>query len=133
MEIRNKIISIFRSLIYDGFASEKIERISQLINLIEKSPIKFKFIIEIRVDVINRISIEILEKMMIAGFIEFNLGLEKGTDAALQYFQKHITTQDQRSAILKLRKVSAQIGIPIIINGTFILGGPDEKLMSIIN
>ena len=39
---------------------------------------------------------------------------------------KEVTTLDQRRAVEKLRRISEKEGKKLIINGTFILGGPEE-------
>lgn len=102
------------------------KRVEELCKLIFNSGLDIRYIIDIRADVILKLSDELLALFMRSGCAEFNLGLEKGSDRMLQKMLKGMTIKDHQDAVTKLRKVAKSVKRKIIINGTFILGGPEE-------
>jgi radical SAM superfamily enzyme YgiQ (UPF0313 family) len=105
-----------------------IARISQLCDLILQFPKPFKMIVEIRCEIIPKLSEELLDKMIRAGVSVINLGLEKGCPDRLKWIMKGSLLEDQEKAIKTLRDASNRVGVPLIINGTFVLGGQGETL-----
>ncbi len=107
-----------------------IERIDTLFTLISRESgatgIEYRFILELRIDVVNRLSDALLAKMLAAGVHEINLGFEKSSDSGLKVFGKNLTTWDQQAAVTKIRRVARSIGTSVLIVGTFVLGGPSE-------
>jgi radical SAM superfamily enzyme YgiQ (UPF0313 family) len=105
-----------------------------LSNLIARNELDINYSIEIRADVINKLPKNTIVKLIESGCAQFNLGLEKGSDKALQRFQKSMTIEEHEKAIRKIRSASYRAynykednySIDILINGTFILGGPGE-------
>ena len=102
------------------------ERIRNLCTKIIESGIDIGYMLDIRVDVILRLPDELLGLMLRSGCAEMNFGLEKGSDEMLLKMTKEITILDQRKAVEKLRRISEREAKKLIINGTFILGGPEE-------
>jgi radical SAM superfamily enzyme YgiQ (UPF0313 family) len=107
-------------------------RIDKLFSLIldfsNKNKVKFTFIIELRVDVVNKLPITILMKMIQAGVREINIGFEKSTNRGLQLFDKNITIKDHIRAIRKIRQISRFLEEKVMIIGTFVIGGLNESL-----
>ncbi|MHA1797490.1 MAG: leucine-rich repeat domain-containing protein [Candidatus Helarchaeota archaeon] len=117
---------VFFDPLFTSTAPQEIRRIEKLCDLILKSKKDFKFLVELRADVILQLPNELLIKLIKSGCTQFNLGLEKGYDEGLKLMMKNIFIQDHRDAIKKLREMSLEAGKKILINGTFILGGPEE-------
>ncbi len=122
---------VFFDPLFTTSSIAEINRINELCDLILNSNCNFRYTIEIRADVINKLPINLLEKMIMSGCTEFNFGLEKGSNIALQRFQKKMTIEEHKKAIKKLRKISVNCEKEILINGTFILGGPEETIQDI--
>jgi len=102
------------------------ERVEELCKMICNSGLDIRYIIDIRADVILNLSDELLALLMRSGCAEFNLGLEKGSDRMLQIIVKDMTIKDHHDAVTKLRRVAKSVNRNIIVNGTFLLGGPKE-------
>lgn len=111
---------------------QEMRRIEELCDLLLKSNLNFRYIIEIRADIVLRLPEALLEKMISSGCVQYNLGIEKGSDESLKRIVKRSTTQDHYDAVAKLRKVAQKAGRPILVNGTFILGGPKETKTDIL-
>lgn len=126
----NKRYGIRQFVFFDPLfaTSNKVEqeRVKELCKMICNSGLDIRYIIDIRADVILELSDELLALLMRSGCAEFNLGLEKGSDRMLQKMVKGMTIKDHHDAVTKLRRVAKSVKRNIIINGTFILGGPGE-------
>jgi radical SAM superfamily enzyme YgiQ (UPF0313 family) len=106
-------------------------RIREFCERVIESGLDIGYMLDIRVDIVLNLPDELLELMLISGCTEMNFGLEKGSDEMLQKMTKGVTVLDQNKAVTKLREISEKVGENLIINGTFILGGPDETKMDI--
>jgi hypothetical protein len=95
------------------------------------SDIDVRYMIEIRADVICKLPDSLLRLLIKSGCVEFNLGLEKGSDRMLERMNKRITTDNQRNAVEKIRIIADELLTRVVINGTFILGGPEETKQDI--
>lgn len=102
------------------------KRVEELCKMICDSGIDIRYMIDIRTDVILDLPDELLGLMIQAGCIEFNLGLEKGSDRMLKKMTKNLTTSSHYEAVAKLRRIAESLGRKVIVNGTFVLGGPEE-------
>ena len=102
------------------------KRIEELCKLICTSGLDIRYMIDIRVDIVLNLPEALLALMMQSGCVEVNLGLEKGSNRMLKKMTKGITTTDQRKAVAKLRRIAKREHRKIMVNGTFILGGPEE-------
>ncbi|MHA1294330.1 MAG: B12-binding domain-containing radical SAM protein, partial [Promethearchaeota archaeon] len=126
---------IFFDPLFTTFSKKEIDRIKELCTLIIESRMDIKYTIEIRADVINKLPEDLLVIMIKSGCAEFNLGIEKGSNKALNRFQKSMTIEEHEIAIDKLRNacfrarnLNEKLDFPeILINGTLILGGPNEN------
>ena len=117
---------IFFDPLFTTCAKAEQERIKNLCLMILRSGLVIRYIIDIRADIILKLPEELLALMMRSGCAEFNLGLEKGSDKLLREIAKKMITETHRKAITKLRNVAKSVDKEIVINGTFILGGPGE-------
>jgi len=115
----------FDPLFTTSFPREK-NRVEELCRMICASGLDVRYIIDVRADIILRLPEELLALMMRSGCVEFNLGLEKGSNEMLQKMMKGITVKDHHAAIARLRRVAKGVEKEIVVNGTFILGGPGE-------
>lgn len=106
------------------------DRIDKLFTLVlresQRSGVKYRFILELRIDVVNKMPVAMLSKMMTAGVHEINLGFEKASDQSLRVFGKNLTMRDQQAAVAKIRRVARSTGVNVLVVGTFVLGGPSE-------
>jgi len=117
---------VFFDALFVESSNEDQKRVEKLCSTIFTSGINVRYMVEVRADVVCRLPDELLRLMMRSGCIEFNFGLEKGSDRMLQKMTKRISTADHHAAVAKLRRIADELKTKIIINGTFILGGPDE-------
>lgn len=117
---------VFFDPLFTSAAENEQKRIAEFCDLLLDSRYNFKYLIEIRADVIIHLHEDLLVNMIKSGCAQFNLGLEKGTDDALAKIMKGITIEDHYVAINKIRQASEKAGRDVLINGTFILGGPGE-------
>ena len=129
----NTELFVFFDPLFTSSAKKEQERIEKLCDLLIESNHTFKYLIEIRADVILKLPEELIKKMIKSGCNEFNMGLEKGNNKMLQSIMKKVSIEDHKKAIKKLRKISRELEIPILINGTFILSGPEETKKDIID
>jgi radical SAM superfamily enzyme YgiQ (UPF0313 family) len=113
--------------LFTTFAEAEQKRVADLSKMIFDSGLSIRYAIEIRADVVLEIPEELLSLMISSGGVEFNLGLEKGSNSLLERTAKGMTIETHRSAVQKLRKVASKVGKEVLINGTFILGGPGEN------
>jgi radical SAM superfamily enzyme YgiQ (UPF0313 family) len=117
---------VFFDPLFTSSSIAEQKRVDELCRMICDAGIEIKYMIDIRADVIVNLPESLLDLMMRSGCVEFNLGLEKGSDRLLQKMMKGITIADHRNAVAKLRRIAKSSGKKVIVNGTFILGGPDE-------
>jgi radical SAM superfamily enzyme YgiQ (UPF0313 family) len=115
----------FDTLFTTSYPSEQ-KRVEELCKMILCCGLDIRYVVEMRADVILQLPVRLLALMIRSGCIEFNLGLEKGSNRMLREMTKDITIEDHFAAIGKLRQVSSKVRKGILINGTFILGGPGE-------
>ncbi len=101
-------------------------RIEDLCNMILCCRLDIRYIVEMRADVILQLPERLLTLMLRSGCAQFNLGLEKGSDKTLQTIMKDITVEDHFLAVERLRRLAKKARRKLLINGTFILGGPGE-------
>ncbi|MCW4050102.1 MAG: radical SAM protein [Candidatus Bathyarchaeota archaeon] len=127
MNQRYKIetFAFFESLFTTASPNEQ-KRVLELCDLLIKSDLNIEYLIEIRADVISDLPDNVLTSMIQSGCVEYNLGLEKGTDRALEKVRKDIGICHHFKAVKKLRRIAKKVGREIIVNGTFIFGGPRE-------
>lgn len=107
-------------------APDEQNRVEKLCELLLNSELDCKYIIDVRADVILGLREELLVKMIRSGCAQFNFGMEKGSNRALRRLTKGIKVEDHHTALERLRKISEEEELPILLNGTFILGGPGE-------
>lgn len=117
---------VFFDPLFTTSSPEEKKRVEELCSMICSSGLDIRYIIDIRADIILNLPEELLARMMQSGCAEFNLGLEKGSDRMLQKMMKGITVRNHHDAIARLRRVAKSVEKEIIVNGTFILGGPGE-------
>jgi len=126
----NKRYGIHQFVFFDPLftisSPDEQKRVEELCKMIRTSGLDIRYIIDIRADILLELPDELLALMMLSGCAEFNLGLEKGSDRMLQKMMKGITINDHHDAVAKLRKVAKSVKRKIIVNGTFLLGGPGE-------
>ena len=127
---RGTTLFFFTDPLFLAPTKSDIDRVDALFTSISResraSGVPYRFILELRIDVVNRISDALLAKMMRAGVREINLGFEKATNSSLRIYGKHFTTDDQKAAIAKIRRVAKLVGVHVLVVGTFVLGGPSE-------
>jgi radical SAM superfamily enzyme YgiQ (UPF0313 family) len=102
------------------------ERIKQLCTMILDAKLKIAYMIETRADVVCKLPDELLKLIINSGCIEFNFGFEKGNDKTLQKMMKGTTVEEHHRAVEKLKRIAHELNKRVTINGTFILGGPEE-------
>jgi radical SAM superfamily enzyme YgiQ (UPF0313 family) len=117
---------VFFDPLFTTSSIDEQKRLEELCKMICDSGLDIRYMIEIRADIIKKLPEELLGWMMRSGCIEFNLGLEKGSDRMLQKMTKGMTVADHRDAVVKLRRIAGSLGRRVIVNGTFVLGGPEE-------
>lgn len=120
-----RLFVFFDALFVDSSRADQ-KRIEELCRMLSMSDIGVKYMIEIRADVICKLPDSLLRLLIKSGCVEFNLGLEKGSDRMLERMKKRITTDEHRNAVEKIRRIADELLIRVVINGTFILGGPEE-------
>ncbi len=125
-----RLFVFFDALFVDSSPADQ-KRIKELCRILSMSDIDIRFMIELRADVICKLSDNLLRLMMKSGCIEFNLGLEKGSDRMLQEMSKKNSIEDHKKAVAKIRRIADELMVKVIVNGTFILGGPGEKKQDI--
>jgi radical SAM superfamily enzyme YgiQ (UPF0313 family) len=121
-----RLFVFFDALFVDSSPADQ-KRIEDLCRMIIMSNIDIRFMVELRADVICKLSDKLLRMMITAGCVEFNLGLEKGTERMLQEMNKKLSVDDHKKAITKIRRIADELMTMVIVNGTFILGGPGEN------
>ena len=124
--------AFFDSLFTTASRSEQ-ERVKELCNMIIETKLDIKYLIEIRTDVILALSKDILALMIRSGCSQVNLGLEKGSDESLKRIMKESNIKQHFEAIEKLREVAKNEKKEVLINGTFILGGPEETIADVLD
>lgn len=117
---------VFFDALFVESSIEDQKRVEELCRMICASGIDVRYMVEIRADVVCRLPDELLKLVMQSGCVEFNFGLEKGSDRMLQKITKRISTAEHHAAVAKLRRIADELKTRVIINGTFILGGPEE-------
>jgi Fe-S oxidoreductase len=98
------------------------ERASEFAGLIVDNGINIKFGIECRVNDVEGASIEALVK---AGLVDVFLGVESGSQRSLTKFRKYTTVEDNKNAIVILRKYGIEP------NYGFIMFEPDSTLADV--
>jgi radical SAM superfamily enzyme YgiQ (UPF0313 family) len=121
-----RLFVFFDALFVDSSPADQ-RRIEDLCRMIIMSNIDIRFMVELRPDVICRLPDKLLRLMIKAGCVEFNLGLEKGTEKMLKEMNKKLSIEDHKKAIAKIRRIADELMTMVIVNGTFILGGPREN------
>ena len=112
------------SIVDDNFLADK-KRSHQIFDLILKNNIEMDFhIIGSRVDSADR---SLYEKMKRAGVKVMTLGIESGNQDVLDYYRKHITLDQIRTAV----HLGHEMGF--FMSASFILGGPIETKKHIEN
>jgi radical SAM superfamily enzyme YgiQ (UPF0313 family) len=124
--------AFFDSLFTTASLDEQ-KRISELCNLISASHLNIKYLIEIRADIVCDLPEDLIALMIRSGCTQVNLGLEKGSDESLQKMMKGSSIKLHYEAVDKLRRVATEEKKEILINGTFILGGPGESRKDILD
>jgi radical SAM superfamily enzyme YgiQ (UPF0313 family) len=115
-----RLFVFFDALFVDSSIADQ-KRIEELCRILSMSAIDIRYMIEIRADVICRLPDDLLRLMIKSGCIEFNFGLEKGSDRMLQKMSKKISTEDHRNAVAKIKRIADELLTRVIINGTFTL------------
>jgi radical SAM superfamily enzyme YgiQ (UPF0313 family) len=118
---------VFFDPLFTTSAETEQRRVTELCTMICKSGLNIRYAIEIRADIVLKLPEELLSLMMRSGCVEFNMGLEKGSDRLLKKTMKGMTTKTHHDAVAKLRRVANNVGKEVLVNGTFILGGPGEN------
>ncbi|MBC8551505.1 MAG: radical SAM protein [Candidatus Brocadiales bacterium] len=97
-------------------------RASELAGLLVDNGINIKFGIECRVNDVEGATIEALVK---AGLVDVFLGVESGSQRSLTKFRKYTTVEENKSAIITLRKYGIEP------NYGFIMFDPDSTLADV--
>ncbi len=118
---------VFFDPLFTTSAKVEIRRVEKLCNMICKSGLNIIYAIEIRADTVLQLPEGLLSLMMCSGCVEFNIGFEKGSDRLLNKMMKSMTTRTHHDAVNKLRQVANVVGREVLVNGTFIIGGPGEN------
>jgi anaerobic magnesium-protoporphyrin IX monomethyl ester cyclase len=108
----------------DNFTNNS-KRAIKLFQEMEKNKLKFNWVCDQRVDLVNNI---LLHEMKKAGCRTISFGIESANQRILDNLNKRITPQIAINATKKAKKV----GIDFIM-GTFVLGLPTESLGEIKN
>ena len=119
---------VFYDDLFTTSSLHEIKRIEEICKLIIKKCLKIFWEVELRADVICKLGRNILSLMNRAGCCTINIGIEKATDEALKWLKKDLKIIQIRNAIRIIRESG-----DFIINGTFILGGLNEKESDILN
>ena len=98
------------------------ERASELAGLIVDNGFNIKFGIECRVNDVEETTIDALVK---AGLVDVFLGVESGSQRSLVKFRKYTTVEENKSAIITLRKYGIEP------NYGFIMFEPDSTLADV--
>ncbi len=122
---KTRIFVFFESL-FTTVSQGELNRVSRLCHELIHSNINIEYMIDIRADVLVKIPDKILDLMIESGCKEFNIGLEKGSDKALKLIQKGTSVKEHREAVNKIRESASRCRKSVLVNGTFILGGPTE-------
>ena len=117
--------AFFESL-YTTASPNEQKRVLELCDLLKKSNLNIEYLIEIRADVISALPDNVLASMIQSGCVQYNIGLEKSTDQALEKIRKGVGIHHHFEAVKKLRRIAKNVGREILVNGTFIFGGPGE-------
>jgi radical SAM superfamily enzyme YgiQ (UPF0313 family) len=117
---------VFFDALFTTASPSEQKRVEELCKMILCCGLDIRYIVDMRADVIVQLPERLLALMIRSGCVEFNLGLEKGSDRMLQKITKGTTVKDHFAAIEKLRRVAGRVKKEIKVNGTFILGGPGE-------
>jgi radical SAM superfamily enzyme YgiQ (UPF0313 family) len=117
---------VFFDTLFTTTGADEQRRVEELSKMILCCGLDIRYVVEMRADVILQLPERLLALMMRSGCAEFNLGLEKGSDRMLQKMTKGMTINDHFEAIKKLRRIARRVKKEMKVNGTFILGGPDE-------
>lgn len=120
-----RLFVFFDALFVDSSIEDQ-KRVEELCRMLCDSDMDIRYMVEIRADIVRRLPDKLLKLMMQSGCVEFNFGLEKGSDRMLQKMTKRISTADHQVAVAKLRRIANELKTRVIVNGTFILGGPEE-------
>lgn len=122
----------FESLFTTASQNEQ-QRVRDFCRMLLDSRMDIEYIIDIRADIITELPDDLLAMMIRSGCIEFNIGLEKGSDQALNRVRKGTRIEQHYKAVEKLREAAGNAGREVFLNGTFILGGPGEARADIID
>lgn len=125
-----RLFVFFDSVFTDSSLVDQ-KRIKELCEMICDSGIDIRYMIEIRADAVRRLPEDLLSLVIRSGCAEFNFGFEKGSNKMLQKMMKGTSITDHREAVARLRRISKKLKTRVIINGTFILGGPGETKMDV--
>ena len=124
-------IAFFDSLFTTASRDEQ-QRVEELCKMIIEADLDIKYLIEIRTDVIQSLPEELLRLMIRSGCTQVNLGLEKGSDESLRRVMKESSIEEHFEAVEKMRQLAKSEKRNLLINGTFILGGPAESKMDVL-
>lgn len=111
--------------IVDDDFFNNIERINELIELLNKNSIKVNFIVNCRCDYIAKWDIKFLKKLYNNGFNQFYVGVESGSDRILKKMKKDLTVKQ----VLECNRKLKEAGIRPVYS--FMAGLPGEKLKDI--
>lgn len=119
---------VFYDDLFTTASKREIERIRRICQQLLKEKLEVFWQVELRADVICGLGKDVLSLMNSSGCGVVNIGIEKATNIALQRLNKKLTVDQILKAIELLRKSG-----DFIINGTFILGGPNETKNDILD
>ena len=114
---------------YDDYFFGDRARVMRLLDLLEADPLPLSFEVSCRVDFIDRADPSLLQRLRQAGFREFLVGVESGSDAILDLIHKDFTVGQVLSANRKLAaagihaKYSFMAGFP---------GETDEQVLDTV-
>lgn len=98
------------------------DRIIKLCELLEKRDLGIYLSCNIRADSYKRLNKDVFSKMRKVGFIEFEIGVESGSNAILKSINKGITFEDSLRTLHILKKIG---NIPFV-RSYWIIGTPKE-------
>lgn len=125
-KIKNLIKSGAKTIdIVDDNFFYDIERVNELIELLNKNNIKVNFVVNCRCDYIARWNIKFLKKLHENGFNELYVGIESGSDRILKKIKKDLTVKQILECNKKLKEACIR---PVY---SFMIGSPGEKLEDI--
>ena len=119
---------VFYDDLFTTSSPVEVKRVITICNLILQNNLDVYWEVELRADIICNLGESVLSLMNKAGCCTVNIGIEKATDAALEWINKGLNVTQIREAINILRKAG-----DFVINGTFLLGGEFEKKEDILN